>query len=150
MQKFYLKFSQDLVNVSYASMSDISTADLRICLFDFFWKRYGVPLPPRNIDFPRISRCLHDPDHLQFEIFALPRNFSKEHIPVPHARHGTTMQILMPFEYHEILEYESRERCFDRTSILYEELIERTWHPSRFERWCLDETEKAENVAMMD
>ena len=42
----------------------------------------------------------------------------------------------------------SMDRVNFRTKLLAEDLIATTWHPDRFERWCLDEDEKRENIAL--
>ena len=42
----------------------------------------------------------------------------------------------------------SKERTQKRTSLVAEDLIAATWHPDRFEQWCLDEEEKKENEEM--
>ena len=38
--------------------------------------------------------------------------------------------------------HEKQERVQARTVYLKKELMERTWHPSRFRDWCVDESEK--------
>jgi Leucine-rich repeat (LRR) protein len=45
-------------------------------------------------------------------------------------------------------ELRSKERILSRTKVLAEDIIAATWHPDRFEKWCLDEEEKKENDAM--
>ena len=45
-------------------------------------------------------------------------------------------------------ELESKQRIQERTKLFKERLMASTWHPDRFERWCLDEEEKKENEEM--
>ena len=42
----------------------------------------------------------------------------------------------------------ARVRIQGRTKALYEDIVASTWHPHRFEAWCLDEEEKKENEEM--
>jgi hypothetical protein len=43
---------------------------------------------------------------------------------------------------------ERMQRTVMRTKRFKQELIAATWHPDRFERWCLDEEEKKENMQL--
>jgi hypothetical protein len=43
----------------------------------------------------------------------------------------------------------SLSRTMRRLSLFKEDLIAATWHPDRFEQWCLDIEEKKENTMMM-
>jgi hypothetical protein len=43
----------------------------------------------------------------------------------------------------------SLSRSMRRQSLFKEDLIAATWHPDRFEQWCLDTEEKKENEMMM-
>jgi hypothetical protein len=45
-------------------------------------------------------------------------------------------------------EWHSRQRIQGRTKVFKERLMAATWHPDRFEAWCLDEEEKAENAQL--
>ena len=40
---------------------------------------------------------------------------------------------------YEIIEYNRPTKI---SKYLQEELVEKTWHPSRFQEWCLNEDEK--------
>ena len=46
-------------------------------------------------------------------------------------------------------ERQRRDLRKEKFDALHESLIAATWHPSRFEAWCLDEDEKRENASMM-
>jgi hypothetical protein len=46
-------------------------------------------------------------------------------------------------------EWRSKQRIHATTRLLKEDLIAATWHPDRFEQWCLDTEEKKENEMMM-
>jgi hypothetical protein len=69
---------------------------------------------------------------------------------------GNTPLLLQRKEGESIKDYalrwddwRSKQRSVNRTKSLAEDLIAATWHPDRFERWCLDEEEKKENEEMM-
>jgi hypothetical protein len=49
-----------------------------------------------------------------------------------------------PFQLQEGLTGEFREILKRRKRVIYQELIEKTWHPDRFFHWCLDWEEKKE------
>ncbi len=48
------------------------------------------------------------------------------------------------------LEQDSKQRIQRRMKSVEEELVAATWHPDRFETWCLDEEEKKETEEMCD
>lgn len=55
-------------------------------------------------------------------------------------------------EGESIQDYNERSmrlRIQKRTKNFYEDLIASTWHPNRFETWCLDNDEKRENKEMI-
>jgi hypothetical protein len=56
-----------------------------------------------------------------------------------------------PFSVHAVRVRTFWNACLrkEKFDALHESLIAATWHPDRFERWCLDEDEKRENASMM-
>jgi hypothetical protein len=51
---------------------------------------------------------------------------------------------VMVFEFHDLYQLEKQKQKL-KVDALKEELMAMTWHPDRFQDWCLDEEEKAEN-----
>jgi Leucine-rich repeat (LRR) protein len=69
---------------------------------------------------------------------------------------GNTPLLLQRIERESINDYNlrwdewrSKKRSIERTKVLAEDIIAASWHPDRFERWCLDEEEKKENEELM-
>ena len=103
----------------------------------------------KNSPLPRfygIHDIYDNPDKFSISTFLCIRLLQKENVPIFYAKDvkSEIMFNSMKRAYHTIQKYILIRKSKKQTSVYEKDLIETSWHPSRFINWCHDEVEEQE------